>query len=83
MKPYTTGAKAFLDSFAGLVPCVVTAVKRIGARQVIHFRVTAEVGAYKVGDEDESGSTWVVPRNCVRVSDYGIQYIQHIYEWVA
>ena len=78
MKNYGVGTFAYLDTFAGLVPCKVTAISGEG----ITIRLTATRGAYKRGEvlTYERGDS-IVPRECVYVRDY--QYrIRNTYQWV-
>lgn len=64
--PKTT---AFLDTFSGMIPCVVTEVlkpgangKRIG-RNEVKIRITKDVGAYRKGEILTESASNVVPRN--------------------
>lgn len=70
------GCLAYLDSFAGLVPCTVLSITgpsgRASTQQKVRFEVTETVGAYKAGDQDESSSNWVVPRKAIRYSKLGL-----------
>ena len=78
-----TGAKAYFDSFSGLVPVSVLAVTAPeekplfdlahgGARASIKVRckVTADHGPYKKGQELENSSLSVVPRGAIRRTQY-------------
>lgn len=77
---FTTGAKCYLDTFAGMVPCVVTAVAResfgfiVGARDSVSVRLTADSGAYKRGEIIESSADKIVPRKMchIRLSQYRV-----------
>lgn len=69
MATLKTGCLAYLDSFAGLVPCKVESIKR-QADGLIHtvqatVRFTATRGAYKRGDVHTSSCLWVFPRDAV------------------
>lgn len=86
MPTLKSGTLAYLDTFAGLVPVRVLSVTEEpregpgpyfdltfgGARTTIRakVKVTANRGAYKVGDEIESSSIDVVPRDAVRRTKY-------------
>ena len=67
-----TGDLAYLDTFAGLVPCKVVSMTgengRPSSSQTIVVRLTASKGAYKRGETIESNGLHVVARGAVYVS---------------
>lgn len=66
MKLHTTlrpGCLAYIDSFAGLVPCKVLA---IGTERV-RVNITATRGAYKRGTDSEHARSVIIPRGAVYV----------------
>jgi len=61
-------ARAYLDTFSGLVPCVVECVTlRGGMQRVVHVRLTATRGAYRRGECLEFLPRYVLPRSCIHV----------------
>lgn len=69
------GCLAYLDSFAGLVPCKVVRVYESSdlyvTRELADVQFTATRGAYKRGKLYPRASTLhVVPRECIRRSRY-------------
>jgi hypothetical protein len=77
VKTYGVRTLAYLDTFAGLVPCVIVAIdgESIGRRAVgeksITIRLTATRGAYKRGEILRESAVDVPPRNCVIRRRYG------------
>lgn len=67
-----TGMLAYWDTFAGLVPCKVTAIKAAGE---VSFTVTADRGPYQRGDSVWRGNGRVVPRKAVYTRT-GVLYIR-------
>ena len=67
------GILGYLDTFAGLIPCRVVAVK---SRSDVQVKLTANRGAYRRGEVLESTASLVVPRGCVHVrcGQYRIRY---------
>lgn len=65
---YGVGTKAYLDTFAGMVPCVVTEILRPGAngklitRDDVVIKLTQTVQAYKKGEILTESASSVVPR---------------------
>ena len=77
---FPIGSLAYLDSFAGLVPCKVTGVNAVGEVQA---RVTARRGAYLPGD----ASPWmqpryIIPRSHVRRFRGQYMIMSRYYVWV-
>lgn len=76
MKTYTVGAKCFLDTFSGLVPCVCVSVSTQSLGNVsygdnsVTVKLTASRGAYKRGEILAQPASHVPPRDCVRVRDF-------------
>ena len=71
METLKTGSKAFFDSYSGLIPCVVLAVKA-GPRGYggemeswVTFKLTAERHGYKKGEVLSFSAGMVVPRKAV------------------
>jgi hypothetical protein len=64
-----TGDVAYWDTFAGAVPCRVTAITgtsgMCGTAQKVQFTLTAGRGPYKSGEEHEDFGHSVFPRNCL------------------
>ena len=73
METLKTGSKAFFDSYSGLIPCVVLAVKAgphsYGGEMdaMVTFRLTAERHGYKKGETLTFSAGMVVPRKAVHV----------------
>ena len=68
----TVGSKAFVDAFAGLIPCVVLAIedRAIGTNvtsKYVTVRLTAGRGAYKRGETLTFSALAIVPREAVHV----------------
>jgi hypothetical protein len=79
---HRAGEPALLDTFAGMVPCVVVAVDttgRYGTEVVV--RLTSNHGAYRKGETVVQRDHWVVPRGSHYYRD-GIGRIRHDYVWV-
>jgi hypothetical protein len=70
------GVSAYLDAFAGLVPCRVLAVSRATGGWV-KIRVTRTVGAYSRGEVLERRPNWVVPRSAVRFRKFGTRILPY------
>ena len=77
------GSKAFLDSFAGLVPCkVISIVNRPPNNSTAIVEITASRGAYKLGKLEEVSISRAVPREAVfqrkgcmpRIRPYTVDY---------
>lgn len=66
----TVGSFAFLDSYAGLVPCKVLDIKRVaglgGDYTEVRVQITAARGPYRRGESLTAPSSLVVPRKAVR-----------------
>lgn len=66
---YNVGTLAYLDTFAGMIPCKVIRVEKPGSGQYvangsITVKLTATRGAYKKGEIlDRQSASQVVPRN--------------------
>jgi len=72
METLKTGSKAFFDSYSGLIPCVVLAVKSnprdYGVMDaMVTFKLTAERHGYKKGETLTFSAGMVVPRKAVHV----------------
>lgn len=78
---YGVGTKAYIDSFGGLVPCIVQAIKYAFEEytQVV-VKVTAHRPGYSKGDVVEFNPSTVVPRDRVSVRR-GRHYINTQYAW--
>lgn len=65
-----TGTKAYYDSFAGLLPCVVTRITGTSGlastAQRVTFKVMQTCNGYKYGEVIESSGLHVVPRKAAR-----------------
>lgn len=74
---FHVGASCYLDTFAGMVPCVVTAIApgrwhgfSVGGKRSITIRLTKTVGAYQKGEVIEEHSGDVVPKSHRVLRDY-------------
>lgn len=75
MATLTVGCKAYFDTFAGLIPCKVTAIKRdvleLSCATIdgiaVTARLTANRGAYKRGELVTASNRYIVPRTAVYV----------------
>lgn len=73
------GELAFLDSFAGLVPCRVLAIGDASeALRSVRVKVTATRGAYRRGEEVESNVLNVCPREAVRRRKHGAVILPYL-----
>lgn len=65
-----TGSKAYYDSFAGLLPCVVTGITGTSGlastAQRVTFRVQQTRNGYKWGEVIEASGLHVLPRKAAR-----------------
>lgn len=65
-----SGQLAYLDSFAGAIPCKVLSITgtsgRAGSDQTATVRLTAGRGAYKRGEVLTYWGMYVIPRQCLR-----------------
>lgn len=77
--PHGAGELAYLDTFAGMVPCKVLEVREGG--QLVTVEVTAQRGAYKVGDRITQRWEWVIPRTSVHRRRFTTRIINN-YRWV-
>lgn len=61
--------KAYVDSFAGLVPCKLTGEYRMSKYgelvDLVRVTYTADRGAYKRGQSGWHSARYVVPRKCI------------------
>lgn len=65
------GTKAYIDSFAGLIPCVVLAIRErelYGCEATV--KVTAARPGYQRGEEVTRASFFFIPRECVKVRNH-------------
>lgn len=63
------GSKAYLDSFIGLVKCVVKDIREISKGCYdVQVLITSTSG-YRKGETVCTSSTWVIPREAVYVRD--------------
>jgi len=72
-KPYlTVGCKAYIDSFSGLVPCIVQQI----TNDTVVSKITAARPGYKVGEIVHSTHRYTVPRTAVftRLGQFRIRY---------
>ena len=82
-RTFTVGAKCYLDTFSGMVPCVVVGVLReshgfiVGDRNAVSVRLTADRGAYKRGELIHTSASNVIPRKMrfVRCGQYRVDTI--------
>lgn len=70
LKTYGVGTKAFIDTFAGLVPCTVVEVKKPGSGKSVTegeivVKITKTVGAYKKGEILTRAASKIVPKSHV------------------
>jgi hypothetical protein len=77
------GCLAYLDSFAGLVPCKVLSIDGTPYRdgvpstqQHCRFVITDALGAYRKGEVLDTYVLHVVPRPSIHVSSVGNLYIR-------
>lgn len=70
----TTGCKAYLDCFGGLIPCVVCAISGRSHVATSSIKVTIEITktgrGYQQGERLTRSSLWVIPREAIRYSSY-------------
>ena len=68
------GCTARWDSFAGLVPVRVDAIKgpagRPGSDCEVQFTVTEDHGCYRRGEKHQCSALWVVPLGAIRRRKY-------------
>lgn len=73
--PLKTGALAYVDSFAGPLPCKVLSIKAIGllghgpvpsSQHEVRVRLTADRGAYRRGETLTDWAIRVFPRRALR-----------------
>ena len=58
--------KAYIDSFAGLVPCKVTRIEHDAGLNYVTVKVTGRANrAYKAGQELTMTGRSILPRDCV------------------
>ena len=82
-RTFTVGAKCYLDTFSGMVPCIVNGVSLesygfiIGDRDAVSVRLTADRGAYKRGELIHASASNVIPRKMrfVRSGQYRIDTV--------
>ena len=82
-RTFTVGAKCYLDTLSGMLPCVVVGVFReshgfiVGDRDSVTVRLTADRGAYKRGEIISASASNVIPRKMrfVRSGKYRIDTI--------
>lgn len=82
-RTFTVGALAYVDTFSGMVPCVVVGVLReshgfiVGDRDSVTVRLTADRGAYKRGEITSASASNIIPRKMrfVRSGQYRIDTI--------
>ena len=82
-RTFTVGALAYLDTFSGMVPCVIVGVIReshgfiVGDRDAVSVRLTANRGAYKRGEVISASASNIIPRKMrfVRSGKYRIDTI--------
>ena len=86
MRSYGPGTKAYIDSFNGLVPCVVVEVipphgdiRKHDTRVIV--RITRTGKGYRAGELVEFGPHTVPPRDCVRRKRLGVA-IRMDYQYV-
>lgn len=71
MRVLKKGSSAYLDSFSGLVACKVLRVYKERFSTVADVVVTADLGAYRKGEELIARPTSrVVPKDCIRKTTY-------------
>ena len=77
VRTYGIGTLAYLDTFAGLVPCIVVGIdgescgRRATGEKVLTVRLTASRGPYKRGEVSREIAADVPPRDCVRRRRFG------------
>lgn len=86
-RTFTVGALAYVDTFSGMLPCVVAGVLResygfiIGDRDSITVRLTADRGSYKRGEIISASASSIIPRK-MRFVRSGKYRIDTIYRFV-
>jgi hypothetical protein len=65
MQTLTVGSKAYYDTFAGLIPCVVLSITHGDGLTQARLRLTAKRGAYRRGELVTANTLHAVPRNAV------------------
>jgi hypothetical protein len=82
---FGVGTSAYYDTFSGLIPCIVLEVTercygfRVGPRNTVKFRLTADRGAYRKGEELTADAFRVPPRKMIR----RLQYSNRIQPWYS
>ncbi len=85
---YKPGTLAFIDSFAGLVPCKVVAVAKGGpfpgwlaaGESAVTIKPTVSRGGYRKGETIQQTAAQVVPRSQV-VTRSGKFKVRTCYSW--
>ncbi len=76
-----SGARAYVDSFFGLIPCKVLAIRGdsgiSSSSQDVDVLLTANRGAYKRGERLTWRGLNVVPREAVRFRKHGVRIRQY------
>lgn len=73
---FGVGTKAYLDTFAGMVPCEVTEIKSLSrgfavdVRNTVTVEITKTVGAYIKGERIETNAMNVPPRTMRYLREY-------------
>lgn len=63
------GCSAYLDTFSGLIPCIVLSYAT-DARFLV-CRITRNKGPYKAGEVIENRTHWTPPKDTIRRRKYG------------
>jgi hypothetical protein len=75
METLTSGAKAYLDSFTGLIPCKVLSIVGnstpfASSTHCVTVEITGNGRAYKKGQQETTNSIRVIPRKAIRRRKY-------------
>jgi hypothetical protein len=85
LKTYGAGKQAMIDSFGGMIPCVVKKVIEPGRGQYptegkVQVEVTKSVGGYRKGEIVERSASYIVPCGYLRRGKYSSS-INTLYRW--
>lgn len=81
IKPLRSGDLAYVDSFAGLIPCKVISITgnsgRCGSDQSVTVKLTANRGAYKRGQTLVEWGWHIIPRYAVMKNGYQFRILPY------
>lgn len=71
MEIFGINSKAFIDSFGGLIPCIVREIRKVanghivGERNELLVEVSVTMGGYKKGELVERSACYTPPRRMI------------------